>query len=112
MAIQQNPHVSDSPFSVDQVLSYACRWDKRIAADLVAEMESLFGEKIATLPQMRNILAVKGYRQLGRRIEIDVEGRNGPDAVRALADAMRNYALGQPGLLAPTFRNSESSSID
>jgi hypothetical protein len=58
---------SPSPFSVDEVLSYSSRWDKRIANDLVAEMEFLFAEKITTLPQMRNILAVKGYRGLDDR---------------------------------------------
>jgi hypothetical protein len=100
------------PFSVQEVLSYSSRWDKKIATDIIAEMESLFGEKIETLPQMRNILAVKGYRGLTRRIANDVEGKSGPDALRAMADAMRNFALEQPGLSAATFRNAESSSPD
>jgi hypothetical protein len=56
------------PFSVEEVLSHSSRWDKKIATDLISEMEFLFGEKVATLPQMRNILAVKGYRGLRRRI--------------------------------------------
>jgi hypothetical protein len=100
------------PFSVEDVLSYSSRWDKKIATDLIAEMEFLFGEKIATIPQMRNILAVKGYRGLRRRIADDVEGKSGPDALRAMADAMRNFALEQPGLSAATFRNAESASPD
>jgi hypothetical protein len=75
-------------------------------------MEILFGEKPATLPQMRNILAVKGHRGLTRRIEIDVEGRNGADAVRALANAMRNFALEHPGLSAATFRTPASDNPD
>jgi hypothetical protein len=103
---------SPSPFSVDEVLSYSSRWDKRIANDLVAEMEFLFAEKITTLPQMRNILAVKGYRGLGRRITNDIEGKIGPDALHAMADAMRNFALEHPGLSAATFRNAESASSD
>jgi hypothetical protein len=103
---------SATTFSVDEVLSYSSRWDKRITTDLVAEMENLLGEKIATLPQMRNILAVKGYRGLGRRIASDVDGKTGPDALRAMADAMRNFALEHPGLSAATFRNAESDSPD
>ena len=112
MTNQQSPHASDSPFSVDAVLSYSSRWDKRIATDLVAEMEFLFGERITTLPQMRNMLAIKGYRGLGRRIASDVEGKSGPDALRAMADAMRTFALEHPGLSAATFRNAESASSD
>jgi hypothetical protein len=103
---------SATPFSVDEVLSYSSRWDKRITTDLVAEMENLFAEKTTTLPQMRNMLAVKGYRGLGQRITRDVEGKSGPDALRAMADAMRNFALEHPGLSAATFRNAESACSD
>ena len=103
---------SATPFTVNEVLSYSSRWDKRISTDLVAEMEYLFGEKITTLPQMRNMLAIKGYRGLGRRIARDVEGKIGQDAVRAMADAMRSFALEHPGLSAATFRNAESDSSD
>ena len=39
-------------------------WDKRIAADLTAEMEQHLAEKISTIPEMRRFLAVKGYREL------------------------------------------------
>jgi hypothetical protein len=112
MTLHDLDSAPSSPFSVDEVLSYSSRWDKRIAADLVAEMEYLFGEKVTTLPQLRNILAVKGYRGLGRRISIDVEGKAGADALRAMADAMRNFALEHPGLSAATFRNAESASSD
>jgi Tetracyclin repressor-like, C-terminal domain len=97
-------------FRVEDVLSYSSRWDKRIATDLIAEMEGLFADKPATLPEMRHILAVKGYRGLKRRIEIDVEGRTGSEAVRALANAMRDFALEHPGLSAATFRNPASDS--
>ena len=75
-------------------------------------MEYLFAEKIATLPEMRNILAIKGYRGLSRRIASDVEGRSGVDALRAMADAMRSFALEHPGLSAATFRSAESGSSD
>lgn len=79
-------------------------WDRRIAADLSAEFERQISDKISTLPEMRRFLAVKGYRELTRRIEASVQGHSGPDAVRALAIAMRAYALERPGLSAATFR--------
>jgi hypothetical protein len=109
---QETISASTTPFTVNEVLSYSSRWDKRIATDLIAEMEYLFAEKITTLPQMRNILAVKGYRGLSQRIASDVEGKSGPDALRAMADAMRSFALEHPGLSAATFRNAESASSD
>ncbi len=103
---------STTPFTVNEVLSYSSRWDKRISTDLIAEMECLLAEKVTTLPQMRNILAVKGYRGLSRRIAADVKGKSGPEALRAMADAMRSFALEHPGLSAATFRNAESASSD
>lgn len=101
-----------SPFKVEDILSYSSRWDKRIATDLIAEMEALFADKPATLPEMRHILAVKGYRGLKLRIEIDIKDKGGPDTVRAMANAMRNFALEHPGLSAATFRNPASDRPD
>lgn len=115
VAMNQRKDVSAAvvaQFSVEEVLSYSSRWDKKIAADLIAEMECFSGEMVATLPQMRNILAVKGYRGLRQRIAADVEGKSGAEALRAMADAMRNFALEQPGLSAATFRSAESTSPD
>jgi hypothetical protein len=108
-------HTTDiraNQFNVEHVLSYSCRWDKRIATDLIAEMEILFANKPATLPQMRRILAVKGYRGLKGRIELDIKDRKGPDALRAMANAMRNFALEHPGLSSATFRNPTSDCSD
>ncbi len=50
-------------------------WDKRIAADLTAEMEQHLAEKISTVPEMRRFLAVKGYRELRELIERDIAGK-------------------------------------
>jgi Tetracyclin repressor-like, C-terminal domain len=104
--------IRSHPFNVEDVLSYSSRWDQKIATDLIAEMEILFGDKPATLPQMRRILAVKGYQGLKSRIEIDIKDRDGPDAFRAMANAMRNYALEHPGLSSATFRNPASDCPD
>jgi hypothetical protein len=90
----------------------ASRWDKKIAADLVSEMESFFG-KVDTIPQMKQALAIAGYQGLQQQIEKAVEGKTHLDAVRAMALAMRSFALGSPGLAVASFRdpdvdNSES----
>ncbi|WP_159011088.1 TetR-like C-terminal domain-containing protein [Bradyrhizobium sp. S69] len=98
-------------FSVDEVLSLpASSWDKRITTDLIAELEVHLADKVSTLPEMRRILAVKGYRGLHRRIEGDVKDKNGVAALRAMAHAMRDFALEHPGLSAATFRNSTTDS--
>ena len=82
----------------------ASRWDKKIAADLVTEMEAFFG-KVDTIPQMKQSLAIAGYQGLRRQIEKAIEGKTGPEAVRAMALAMRSFALGSPGLAVASFRD-------
>jgi hypothetical protein len=85
-------------------------WDKRIAADLNAEMEHHLAERISTIPEMRRFLAVKGYRELRQLIVHDIAGKNGADALRAAMMSMRRYALERPGMSAATFRNPEIDS--
>jgi hypothetical protein len=87
-------------------------WDKRIAADLTAEMEHHLAEKISTIPEMRRFLAVKGYRELRQLIERDIAGKSGADAMRAAMMSMRRYALDRPGMSAATFRNPETDSAE
>jgi hypothetical protein len=82
-------------------------WDKRIAADLTAEMEQHLAEKVSTIPEMRRFLAVKGYRELRETIERDIAGKSGADALHALMLSMRRYALERPGMSAATFRNAD-----
>lgn len=84
----------------------ASRWDRKIAADLISEMEVFFG-KVDTIPQMKQALAIAGYQGLQRQIEKAVEGKAGLDAVRAMAHAMRGFALGSPGLAVASFRDPE-----
>jgi Tetracyclin repressor-like, C-terminal domain len=86
------------------------RWDKRIAADLASEIESQLGENASTIPEMRRLLAVKGYRELRLRIELDTAGRDGEDGIRAMAIAMRAFAHERPGLAAATFRSPAADS--
>ncbi len=93
-------------YPVEELLAAdATRWDKRIAADLATELEDLLSEKAATIPEMRRLLAVKGYRELRLRIQKETVGHRGDDAIRAMAVAMRAFAHERPGLSAATFRN-------
>ena len=86
------------------------RWDKLIAADLTAEMERHLSEKIATIPEMRRILAVKGFRELREAVEHAIAGKTGAAALRAMMLAMRAYALQRPGMSAATFRTPDTDS--
>lgn len=85
-------------------------WDKKIAADLTAEMERHLSDKISTIPEMRRILAVRGYRELREAVEREIAGKTGAEALRAMMLAMRRYALERPGLSAATFRTPETDS--
>lgn len=84
----------------------ASRWDKKIAADLISEMEAFFG-KVDSIPQMKQALAIAGYQGLRRQIEKSVQGKTDLDAVRAMALAMRSFALGSPGLAIASFRDPD-----
>jgi hypothetical protein len=98
-------------YSVEELLSAeASRWDRRISADIAREVETLLGESNATIPQMRRLLAVKGYREMRLRIEQETGGFQGEDAVRRMAMAMRAFAHDRPGLSAATFRNAITDS--
>lgn len=102
-------HVSEQ--DVEHVLrTPATHWERQVTADLVAEMEIHLAEKIDSVCDMRVALAVAGYRGLHQRILQAIEGKSGADAIRAMAFAMRSYALGNPGLAAASFRNPKIDS--
>jgi hypothetical protein len=83
-------------------------WDKKIAADLTAEMERHLAERVSTIPEMRRFLAAKGYRELRAAIEQGIGDKHGADALRGMMQAMRTYALERPGMSAATFRTPET----
>jgi hypothetical protein len=99
------PDPEDKP-SLPDLLNEQTRLDKMIAADLSAEIEGLLAEKVGTIPQMRRFLAIKGYRELRQRLAVDVGGKSGEAALRALASSLRAFARDRPGLSAATFRSA------
>jgi hypothetical protein len=71
-------------------------------------MERHLAERVATIPEMRRFLAVKGYRELREAIEQGIAGKQGAEAMRGMIRAMRRYALERPGMSAATFRTPET----
>jgi Tetracyclin repressor-like, C-terminal domain len=103
--------IDEKNISVEELLATeSTRWDRRIAADLATELEAHLSEKADTIPEIRRLLAVKGYRELRARLVRDIGNMTGNDAVRAMAVAMRAFAHERPGLSAATFRNSITDS--
>ena len=102
---------SHKNFSVEEILSEdATRWDRRIASDLTAELECQLAEKTSTIPEMRRLLAIKGYRELRARLQLEIGNASGDTAIRAMALAMRAFAHERPGLSAATFRTPVTDS--
>jgi hypothetical protein len=99
-------------FDIDELLTTpTSSWHKKIAVDLISEIERHLVQ-IGTVPEMRRVLAVKGYRELQQRIEREIEGKSGSGALRAMAYAIRNYSLERPGLSAATFRDPVIDSLE
>jgi hypothetical protein len=89
-------------YSVDQILTMS--WDRKLADDLAIELENFSGERRDTIEEVRRFLALKGYRELLARITEAREEKKSWAALKAVAVAMRAYALQRPGLSAAGFR--------
>jgi len=99
-------------YTVQQLLAEDIgRWDRRIAADLASELETQLGDK-ATVPAIRRLLAVKGFRELRKRLELETWDKHGDAAVRAMAMGMRAFAHERPGLSAAAFRSTATDSVE
>jgi hypothetical protein len=90
-------------YSVDELLSNS--WDKKIANDIANELEACSGEHRQTVAEMRRFLAVKGYAELLRMAQEARQGKTSYEALKAVSQAMRRFALARPGLSAAAFRS-------
>lgn len=90
----------------------ATHWERQVTADLISEMEVHLAEKVDSVHDMRVALALAGYRGVHQRILKAIDGKTGAEAIRAMAYAMRSYALGNPGLAAASFRNPQIDSAE
>jgi len=93
-------------YSVDEILSTSI--DRKIAHDLLVELEACTGERRSSTKEMRRFLACKAYRELLERLQRARDGKRSHEAVRAVAQAMRDYGLERPALAASAFRTPAS----
>jgi hypothetical protein len=97
-------------YTVQQILAEDVGgWNRLIAADLASELETQLGDK-ATVPAIRRLLAVKGFRELRKRLELETWDKRGEPAIRAMAMGMRAFAHERPGLSAAAFRSTATDS--
>lgn len=68
----------------------------RLAAELGVRAPSLYAH-IDGIPDLRSRLAARGRRELTAALQAAAAGRAGSDALAAIADAYRGYALAHPG---------------
>jgi hypothetical protein len=79
-------------FSIDELL--ASSWDRKLANDLAAEIETGTGKGRKAIGEMRQFLAVKGYRELlgaARPGDAAVRGRGRQQTLRLAAARDRGW---------------------
>jgi Tetracyclin repressor-like, C-terminal domain len=91
---------------------FATPWERKLANDIVSELERYSGEKRSTVEEMRRFLAVKGYRDLLSRLQAACENKRSFEALRAAAHTMRLYALERPAMSAATFRTPTTDTAE
>jgi hypothetical protein len=92
-------------FTLDDLLADAePGLTERIARDLALEIRKYFSE-VRSVSEARIFCTKRASAELGQRIEYATRGKDGADALRAMALVMRNYALERPGLSAACFRS-------
>jgi hypothetical protein len=67
---------------------------------------------IGSLDDLRRRLGARGNKELATTLSHAVEGRSGPDALRALAVAYRDYARAHPGTYAALQRARDLADDD
>jgi AcrR family transcriptional regulator len=75
----------------------------RVAADLGVRAPSLYNH-VASRKALLDAVSERAYAEATATLQAATVGRAGPDAVRALATALREYALTAPGRYAATQR--------
>ena len=84
---------------------------RRLAEELGVRSPSLYAH-IGGLDDLRRRLGARGNTELATTLGHAVEGRSGPDALRALAVAYRDYARAHPGTYAALQRASDLADDD
>ncbi len=92
--------------------AFSTSWERKLANDLIAELERYSGEKGSSIEEMRRLLAVKGYRDLLSRLQRACENKQSFEALRTAAHTMRLYALERPAMSAATFRTPTTDTAE
>lgn len=92
---------SQEGYSVEEIVSNS--WDRRLADELIAELEAYTGER-RSVREMRKFLALKAYRGLLDRLHSARRGKTSHQALRSVAYAMREFAIERPVLAAAALR--------
>lgn len=82
----------------------------RLAKDLGVRTPSLYNH-VDGLPGLRRELALLSVHQLGERLTNAAIGKSGPQGLRAIAQAYREYIKEFPGLYQASLRASGSQEI-
>jgi AcrR family transcriptional regulator len=99
--------------SADVVVSAAATLVDEVGRDrlTLAELAKRFGvtqpslyKHVDGLDSLEGLLAVKVLREVGDALRRAATGRAGPDALRAIAQAYRDYAVAHPGCYAYILR--------
>ncbi|WP_026912942.1 TetR-like C-terminal domain-containing protein [Patulibacter minatonensis] len=95
--------MADAAVAIADAEGLAALTLSRLAAQLGVRTPSLY-HHVDGLDGARRAVALRGLRDLGTALRDAAVGRSGPDALRAVADAYRAYALAHPGAYAATQR--------
>jgi hypothetical protein len=98
--VQSDKAINDDLPPGTRVFDHNCAsaWLRRIADDLAAEI--LPDLSTAQLPEILRYMEERGLRELRVLVEGDALRKRGPDQLRTMAHAMRNYALERPSSAA------------
>ena len=83
----------------------------RIAEELGVRSPSLYNH-VEGIDDIRRLLTVRAFDELGSVLQRSGVGRSRDDAVRATARAFRTFALAHPGMYATTVPSSEIADDD
>lgn len=78
-------------------------WDRKVRSDLATELEGQFPGPAFSVLGAQRMLAIKGYRELKRWMEQEIGTKQGEDALRGCARAIRAYIHARPGLASATW---------
>jgi len=82
-----------------------------VAARVGVKTPSLYSH-VDGLPALRRLLAIEAARRLGARFTRAAVGRQGDDAIRAIAAAYRGFAREHPGLYAATLAAPPAEDVE